>query len=298
MNKILGKLKALFQHNEQHEMYINSGIDLLAEDFSGSTDGSGGASSSDAGTGAALAPLVIPESVRRFEITTAEGNRLRVTKRPSVSIAAGSKGRYCFILYSDDFVEQAKYQERIYRKAGCKVESYLTDTKVHFKAAWERMAEVSRKADVYRVVMIPHSNGRAFMLTAGSSLEAYSVNGLNKAHEDIGDFRQLEDANIEELIIYSCNSGHLDLARVPYGNVATTFLQKPGIRKVISYDGGISYGYPYLPYLTKITGNYYPRVPIPSSEQAIFHDILGKLHLKERKPYGLLGYEKAKKTRV
>lgn len=123
------------------------------------------------------------------------------------------------------------------------------------KKSWNGMS----KETIENVLLFFHGSEKALILENGSSSQAYSISGKNKAGEKIGKIASLKKNKIKNIYLFSCNTGFVGKkGKGTNKNVAKEFLKRTKNSDAIVYamDGRLAYGN----VLTGITGNYKARL--------------------------------------
>lgn len=202
------------------------------------------------------------------------------TPEPAPSYRLGTDGKLekntVEIIYTSkgnsDFTEQAAYQRRMLELEGYRVVMHEVNSLAEFIEAWNSMDESAKAALIFA-----HSNGNSLIFEDLSPNQAISWNGKNKNDENIGNIRELEGPELDELYLMSCNTGNEVLMKHQNSNVADAFRDLPNVHTVYGYDGSMAYGNenPFLRVIDYILDNYDPRV---SDKQDIFEEYVNQHH--------------------
>lgn len=172
------------------------------------------------------------------------------------------------------------------------------NTRKEFETVWNGMGIVDgQTVSIDSVTIISHGNERSIILEDGSSYEALSIDGKNSKGQNIGNINDLQDKDIGELYLYSCNAGHLDQFSKGGCNVASVFSNKikgEGDKGIVyAYDGNVGFGPSYISKFTDKFG-YEPRL---SNKQSSFHSITKKYNnsISHKNPIGIVLYNKGKR---
>jgi len=157
-----------------------------------------------------------------------------------------------------------------------------------FISEWNDMPAYNERA-ISGIYVFTHGNDRALIFEDGSSTNAISINGRNRAGEAIHALTELNEVELHGVVsLFSCNAGHLETyASLPDGNLASALsLRITGNSSVIGYDGNVGFGN----FLTArgLSDDYTPRL---SNDQEGYYDILATRGARRRPPRGSVQYK-------
>ena len=164
---------------------------------------------------------------------------------------------------SSNFTKQAEWRKKQVEAGNGLAIMKPTDTRAGFAAAWNSMAsgDAIWFGD-YKVEITPpkayiftHSNGHSLILQDGSDTEAFSVDGRSKGADGNGpqtvgilepivageSGRELQQKQLQQIALMSCNSGHLDIMQ-DGKNIAQQFARL-GNCETLGYDGNLGFGF-------------------------------------------------------
>lgn len=140
-------------------------------------------------------------------------------------------GNDCYIFYMPEWEHAAKNDQRqLAKQYGCsKEEVHLIpiENGQNLTNGWNSMGTVNgQEVDIDCVVILSHANPNVLGFENG---EAFTKS----------DIAALENKDVEQLILYGCNSGHTDYST---SNVASTFSKKVNGAPVLASDGTVAPG--------------------------------------------------------
>ncbi|WP_411289438.1 RHS repeat-associated core domain-containing protein [Lutispora sp.] len=153
------------------------------------------------------------------------------------------------------FEEQAKSeQKRLKKEYGNNVYLIPVETEKQFVSAWSKIGinEKCEKIKVEEVSLLFHSNPHNLLLdyTKEEYITTY-INGKTRGTTDSADatsIYSLESKSFDTLNLFTCNSGHIDIA----DNLAAKFIETNKIESVFAWDGSMAYN--------NFWGTYIPRL--------------------------------------
>ena len=201
-----------------------------------------------------------------------------------------------YVYYIDDFKRQANWQIKKLRRHGVDVvavpineeaqdrPSEEIEKEMHlaneFKEQWNDMPD-----QVDTVYIFSHGTEKMLQFQNGSSYNALTLSGLNKANDlTAGSLHDLEKKDISELYIQACNGGHIDALfdrALGNENVASVLSNKIGDGIVYAWDGSVSFYLNGAPKLSNKQGHFYD-------------DLITDQGYPQRDPLGQLMYQNGK----
>lgn len=213
---------------------------------------------------------------------------------PIIMIDPNGLDSYIFYTSShdSDFSKQAQWQKKYLEGLGERVIMREVNSVDEFVYEWDIMGydyDIGQSVSVNKVVIYAHGHENALIFEDGSSTNAISLTGKNRAGDDIANLWYLKKKNINDLYILSCNAGHLSKYTKGH-NVASAFSCIVS-GNVHAYDGNVAFGKGWWD--ANVNGNYSSRL---SNDQSAFHDI-AKTYGTDRNPVGYIKYYKGKYIR-
>ena len=229
--------------------------------------------------------IVGPETWRElFVAATAKNNQQSSSTSTSTAQAIVTNISYVFYTTGEEsnFAKQAEWQKKRLEGLGQDVHLATINDLDEFLAAWDMIDENGAKY----VIILSHSNERSLILLEGSSSQALSVDGKNRAGEEIGNLSTLAFKPIQYMELYSCNAGHVDVYNKAGSNVASVMSTRIS-GSVLAYDGNVGFGPSGVMSLLNFGNDYTPRM---SNSQDGFHSLAIQYGGKDRSPIGAVYY--------
>ena len=188
---------------------------------------------------------------------------------------------------NSNFSSQAQWQKDRLENMGEKVIMIpVTDVKT-FEDGWNGMGMVDGKSvDINYVMIYTHGNHRSMIFESGSSTRAMSINGKNSSGGKIGNVNDLQEKEIKELNLLSCNAGNLLTYYNEKENLASVLSKKVINGNTYAYDGNVSFGKPQW----DIWGQDIGKSSRLATNQHGFNEIAQKYKVSGRKPLGKITY--------
>ena len=188
---------------------------------------------------------------------------------------------------NSNFSSQAQWQKDRLENMGEKVIMIpVTDVKT-FEDGWNGMGMVDGKSvDINYVMIYTHGNHRSMIFESGSSTRAMSINGKNSSCGKIGNVNDLQEKEIKELNLLSCNAGNLLTYYNEKENLASVLSKKVINGNTYAYDGNVSFGKPQWDSWGQDIG----KSSRLATNQHGFNEIAQKYKVSGRKPLGKITY--------
>lgn len=137
-------------------------------------------------------------------------------------------GNDCYIFYLPDFEHTALVEMKelasFYHYDEWQVHLVPVTNAQDLEEAWNSMGEVDgKKVDIDTVIIDTHANSGELIFGKNNTISA-------------SDIRNLKEKNVEQLLLYGCNAGHLDHSET---NPAAEFARKVNGRQVLASDGTV-----------------------------------------------------------
>ncbi len=166
-------------------------------------------------------------------------------------LSGQSKVNYIFYTTGEgsDFSRQAQWQKKQLEKNGEEVIMKEVNSSKEFVNAWNSIGKVNGKdVSVNSVYIYSHGHDRGIIFENGSSTNAISIDGKNKAGGTVdGHINDLSLKKMNGLYLMTCNGGHLISYTANGQNLASVISKKVSGGTVYAYDGNISFGTEIIP---------------------------------------------------